>query len=324
MAYKARPTSIPIIRQQVVPRTHVHVRQASNISINVNLAQKVNIVSTARSKLPPKLTIPRPRPIKPIKPIPAVKKAPERAVVLDRKGRATVRPPLLNTINSDPKIPTLKDIGIGRILIIIAAGPSVNEVDLTPLKDHPLIDMMCINKPYKSVWPTKFWAFCDHTQYTRNEDAWNTYNGIIINSPNVSARKTNQIIIRTRHGKGFSRDIVGGYHIGRSSTYANMQVALFMNYDKIFIFGLDMTEVNGQLHHYGVNPDVNPENRKTRFQAEAENYIWAGQNLPVDVRKRYYICSAYNPWEFCQMFNKMDHKTAVKDILLIADTMKQK
>jgi hypothetical protein len=326
MAYKARPTSIPIIRHQITPKTSVHVRQAPNYSINVKLAQKINIVSTSRSKLPPKLTIPRPKPINPIKPIPikpipAVKKAP--VIVLDRKGRATIRQPLLNTINSDPKISTLKDIGIGRILIIIAAGPSVNEVDLTPLKDNPLIDIMCINKPYKSVWPTKFWAFCDHTQYTRNEDTWNTYNGIIINSPNVSARKTNQIIIRTRHGKGFSRDIIGGYHIGRSSTYANMQVALFMNYNKIFIFGLDMTEVNGQLHHYGVNPDVNPENRKTRFQAEAENYIWAGQNLPLEIRKRYYVCSSYNPWEFCQMFNKMDHKTAVKDILLIADTMKK-
>jgi hypothetical protein len=227
-------------------------------------------------------------------------------------------------INIDPKIDTLKNIGIGRILIIIAAGPSVNEVDLTPMKGHSQIDMMCINKPYKTVWPTKFWAFCDHTQYTRNEATWNEYTGIIINSPNVSARKSNQIIIRTRHGKGFSKDVLGGYHIGRSSTYANMQVALFMNYDKIFIFGLDMTEVNGQLHHYGVNPDVSHENRKNRFQAEADNYTWAGQNLPLEIRKRYFICSSYNPWEFCQLFNKMDHKTAVRDILLIADTMKQK
>ncbi len=99
---------------------------------------------------------------------------------------------------------------------------------------------MCINQPYQLLWPTKFWSFCDHTQFTRNESVWNNYNGIIINSYNVKARKSNQILIQARPGQGFSADLPGGYHIGRSTTYASMQIANYMNYSKIYLFGVDM------------------------------------------------------------------------------------
>lgn len=215
------------------------------------------------------------------------------------------------------RIKTIKDIGINRILIIIAAGPSVNEIDLTPLKDKEPIDLMCINKPYRSVWPTKFWAFCDHTQYIRNQEDWNTYQGLIINSPNVTIRKSspNQIVIKAKAGKGFSKDLTTGYHIGRSSTYANMQTAIYMNYSKIYIFGLDMCEVNGVLYHYGANPDVAPENRKPRFAAEAESYMWAAQNLPDEIKNRFIFCSNYNTWKFIDHFPKLDHIIAVSEIL---------
>jgi hypothetical protein len=213
----------------------------------------------------------------------------------------------------------LKDIGKGRILIIIAAGPSVLEVDFTPLLKIPTIDFMCINKPYKPVWPSKFWAFADQTQYTRNKETWDSYQGIIINSPNVTARKPNQVLITSRSGQGFSLDVAQGYFIGRSSTYANMQVAYYMNYQSIYIFGTDMGEVGGKLHHYGVNVDVAPELRKQRFKFEAEHYLYAGKNLPEDIRNKFIFCSSYNNWEFTKYFPKLDHKIAVEIIISILE-----
>ena len=141
----------------------------------------------------------------------------------------------------------------------------------------------------------------------------------IINSTNVRVRKHNQIIIKSKPGFGFSKDIATGYHIGRSSTYANMQVADYMNYDKIYVFGLDMCPVDGKFHYYGKNPDVSDEERKARFEKEAESYSWAGKNLSVDIRNKFVFCSNYNPWPFIQQFQRFDHKTAVNEILIEAN-----
>jgi hypothetical protein len=220
-------------------------------------------------------------------------------------------------------VATLRNIGTGRILIMIAAGPSVNEVDFNPIKGHPLVDVMCINQPHQALWPTKFWAFCDHSQYNRNKALWESFNGIIINSTNVRARKNNQYVLNSKPGKGFSLDASSGYHIGRSSTYANMQVAHFMNYSKIYIFGVDMTDVGGVMHYYGQNPDVANEVRKQRFADEAEHYLWMARNVSEVIRNKFTFCSSYNPWPFMNHFARLDQKEAVADVLKYAKSVQK-
>lgn len=215
---------------------------------------------------------------------------------------------------SPKQISQLKNMGVNRILVMIAAGPSVLEVDFEPIKNHPVIDFMCINKPYIPVWPSRFWAFCDHSQYRANQGKWDNYGGIIINSPNVKVRKPNQVVVKTRSGKGFSKNLSHGYHIGRSSTYANLQVAYYMAYKKVFIFGCDMSAVGDKLHHYGQNPDVKNEVRKSRFPNEAKHFLHGAQTLTKEERNRFVFCSSYNNWEFTKYFKKLDHKQAVQEI----------
>ena len=224
------------------------------------------------------------------------------------------------------KVKTMKNIGVGKVLVMIACGPSVKEAPLEILADHNKIHFMAINNPYgyyknrvpkghDKIWPTNYWCFCDHSQYNRNKDAFNTYDGKLINSTGVRGHHPNQIVVKNKGGKGFSRDLLNGYHIGRSSTFANMQVAFYMGYDKIYVFGLDMAEVDGKLHHYGVNPDVAPSNRKQRFQGESTYYDFMTKNLkPVELDK-FVLCSTYNPWPFTKKFNKLDQKIAPKKIL---------
>lgn len=237
------------------------------------------------------------------------------------KSQRIPKSPVARSFN-DNRISSLKNIGVGRILVMIAAGPSVSEIDLSVLNDHPLIDVMCINQPYMPLWPTKFWAFCDHTQYQRNTAIWDQYKGIVINSHNVRARKTNQILIKNKPGQGFSLDPVSGYHIGRSSTYAAMQIANYMNFRRVFLFGVDMAEVNGVLHYYGQNPHVTNEIRKQRFEAEAKHYWWAATHLPAETREKFVFCSSYNPWPFLEHFGKLDHKSAIQDIFNYEEKLK--
>lgn len=213
------------------------------------------------------------------------------------------------------KTKELRDSGIGKSLAIIACGPSILQVDLGKLNNVPNLDIMSINKPDMRIWPTKYWCFCDYSQYRRNADLWEQYNGIIINPSSMKARHQNQILIKNISGKGFSKDLLKGYYIGRSTTFASMQVALWMNYDKIYIFGCDMGEVNGALHFYGQNPDVSNENRQKRFAIEAEYYNNAAKSLDEYERDKFVFCSSYNKWSFVDKFNKLDHKEAVDHIL---------
>lgn len=216
----------------------------------------------------------------------------------------------------------LKDVGQGRILVIVACGPSVNEVPIEKLNNNPNIDIMCINKPNPRVWPPRFWAFCDQTQYSRNLQYWEGFPGVIINATSVRARHSHQILLRTLSGTGFSKDLVKGYYIGRSTTYANMQTALWMNYPKVFIFGCDMAAVNGETHCYGKNPDVSPENRVERFKQEAMSYEHAASVLSAEDRARFTFCSNYNKFDFLKKFPALDHTKAIDIILEMAKSIK--
>lgn len=228
------------------------------------------------------------------------------------------------------RITRIKDIGIGRVLVMIACGPSTKQAPLEKIIGHKLIDFMIINRAYgfyknecpekhQNIWPPKYWVMCDNSQYRRNTSAWSNYKGTIITSASVRERHPNHVIIRHRGGKGFSKDLMKGYYIGRSTTYANMQTALYMSYDRIYIFGIDMNEVDGQLHHYGVNPDVAPKNRKGRFAEEAKHYEFATQSLSKVEMKKFTFCSSYNPFPFVDKYGRLDQKEAPDKILEYLD-----
>jgi len=221
------------------------------------------------------------------------------------------------TPESLPKIKALRDCGVGKVLVIIGNGPSINEAALEKLRDQAHIDIMSVNKPDSRVWPTKYWTFFDLSQMRRNEDLWNEYNGIIFNSTAIKRQKQTSMQLKNVAGLGFSTDLSKGIHIGRSSVYAAMQIGYWMGYDHIYIMGCDMdpSGLNGKLHFYGNNPDVDPEVRKTKFQKEAEYYDNASNVLTEGDRRRFTFCSSYNPWGFVEKFGRLDHKIAIQTIL---------
>ncbi len=69
--------------------------------------------------------------------------------------------------------------------------------------------------------------------------------------------------------------------------------------------------LDGKLHFYGVNPDVAPNLRGQRFEKEAKSYDFAADNLDDSERAKFTFCTEYNPWQFVDKFNRMNHKIAV-------------
>jgi len=214
------------------------------------------------------------------------------------------------------KINEIRNCGEGRILVITACGPTINEIEINRLKNLEYVDLLTINKPNINIFPTKYWVFCDKSQYNRNKEEFDGYKGLLLNPYSIRTTKPNQIMFRTRAGKGFSKDLLSGIHVGRSTTYTSMQLAHFMNYDKVYILGCDMSfPENGPTHAYGENPDVNRETRKKRFAKEAENYQYGASQMTPAERSRFVFCSNKNKWPFTRFFENLDQKDVVDKVL---------
>jgi len=113
-----------------------------------------------------------------------------------------------------------------------------------------------------------------------------------------------------------------GFVSAGSSVFAAMQIGLWMGYQHIYILGCDMTEIDGKLHFYGVNPDVKPDERRRRFDAEATHYDKAAELLNAEQRSQFTFCTAYNPYSFVDKFGRMPHQVAIETILERAKELK--
>lgn len=308
-----QPSFKPIIKKKpaVIPPT------MSAVSVNVKPGM-VQVIRQPQRPQPQRMPIQQVQVQAPPPPAsqPLSKAVSSRKELLKRtvKRQKTVQYlQLAASLDSLPRMQRLRDIGRGRSLIIIANGPSILEVELGKLRNQPNIDTLSINRPDERIWPTTYWSFFDQSQLTRNIDLWNGYQGIIFNSTSIKKQNEKSIQFMNIH-EGFSLDLTKGLQIGRSSVYASMQIALWMNYDRVFIFGCDMCRVNDKLHFYGTNPDVKPDIRVDRFKGEAEFYDRAAAVLGDDA-KRFYFCSSYNKWPFVDKYSQLDHTTAVEFIL---------
>lgn len=307
------------VKPQLVRRRSV-VNTQQTVRVVVNPAalrpQTAALREIQRSKQP--LTTPRtvaaPRPARPVASV-VVQKRNAKRLPKKTKGVTYVSPDVDQ--GSITKATNLKARGRGRLLIIVGNGPSLSEAALDKLKNQNNIDTMTINTPDQRLWPTTYWTFFDVPVLRRHETLWSTYAGLIFNSTSIKKLKQNSVQFKSLGGHGFSRDLTVGLHIGRSSVYAAMQIAYWMEYEHVYLFGVDMNPdgLNGKLHFYGTNPDVKPEVRRERFAKEAEYYDRGAEILTPPERARYTFCSAYLHWPFADKFNKIDHKTAVDTIL---------
>lgn len=248
--------------------------------------------------------------------VPPAQKAPPSGAVVHKSRRGIRRATKVRYITrgvspaSIAKINATRNIGRNRILIIVGNGPSISEAPLEQLRSKPNIDTLSVNKPDDRLWPTTYWSFFDGSQIRRHEDLWTNYGGTLFNSTAIKKQKQKSMQFKNLGGHGFSRDMSKGLHIGRSTVFASMQIALWMAYEHIYIFGCDMNPegLNGKLHFYGVNPDVDPHNRAERFHKEAEHYDMAAKVLTPEERTKFTFCTEYNPWPFVKEFQQTSHR----------------
>lgn len=214
--------------------------------------------------------------------------------------------------------------------MILGNGPSLADIPIEPLKQHPQIDLLTVNHPDGRVWPTTYWVFCDLSQYRRHQEYWRNYKGIVVTSTTagktrdlVGNRESEVIYVRNLGGKGFSRQLPNGVFVGRSTVYASMQIALWCAYRKVYVLGCDMgAAADGRVWSYGLNPDASPQDRLRRFDLEAEFYDHAATLLDQTERARFQFASDLNRYQFTSKYGSglLSHVGIVERILAEASS----
>ena len=212
------------------------------------------------------------------------------------------------TYPSNPHLVELKDRGKGKILCIVGNGPSHKLADLPQLLGK--VDFLCVNKPDERIYPPEYWVIFDKDQIDANRDKWDDYQGFKIGLGNTVSRYKCSII----GGLGFATDISTGLYMGFSSVYASMQIGIYMGYEKIFIFGLDMSAIGGKLYEWGSNPFVKDNERLKRFENEAKSYDYAADNLSSEVLSKFTLCSQFNPFPFVQKYRSIKYEEAICEL----------
>ena len=155
------------------------------------------VVRLPKSQLPVKQkTIKKSPVVKKLKEVPVVT-VPHRLRIHDRKTPSTIKYITKDSVPaSHNKLLALRGRYSGRILIIVANGPSINEVDLPRLSSIAKADFMSINKPDDRIWPTEHWLFCDSSQFRRHQGLWSDCNGYIFNSTAIHQQKNTSMQIK--------------------------------------------------------------------------------------------------------------------------------
>lgn len=216
-------------------------------------------------------------------------------------------------------ITNLKGRGKGKSLVVCGNGPSLAEAPLDRLKGLSNVEFLAINVPDPRVWPTQYWILLDSVNMLRPECAGfiPDYQGIVITNhvkKNVQFRHMVRILLH--RGSGIGRDMLCGVRMGNSSGYVALQAALYMGFQDIYFFGLDMWKSeDGELWNFGENSGIRPETRLKMFEADAEYWNIGADQLTPDERAHIFVCSTLNPWPFVKKFTQLSPIKGVEKII---------
>lgn len=174
-----------------------------------------------------------------------------------------------------------KNLHDGKNVFILASGPSLAEVDLTPLKRRIVIGL---NRS-SLVFPET------HYHCTMDERLFVEYEEVL--------RKTRYLFtlegrpfgipLKLLGSQGFSHDLIEGVYSGYTVSYMALQIAVYMGFKKIFYVGLDLKHQEGQTHFFGKDP-VSQNHEQTEFPKMIRMLEYGAREL-VDSEVRVYNCS---------------------------------
>lgn len=170
-------------------------------------------------------------------------------------------------------------------LLIIASGPSADEVDYSLFGDY---DTLTVNHP-SHLWPTTFYYSVDARILQNYYFDLARYDGTIF-STNKTPVPMNSDVVRINyvHKHGWSDEkykVFGPF----TSTYGAMQLALQLGYDKIVVVGIDQG-FDDRMYSSDIDGLIDPDVRRSRFASEVVTF----GHMPDSVREKFLFVSSIN------------------------------
>lgn len=168
------------------------------------------------------------------------------------------------------KIADFKDLHRGRNVFILASGPSLARMDLSPLSRRMVIGLNRSSLLFPDT----------HYHCTMDERLFTQYEKVLRKSRYLFTREDRPfgMPIHLLGSEGFSFDLTEGIYSGYTVSYFALQVAVYMGFTRIFYVGLDLKHVRGQTHFFGQDP-VSKNHERTEFPKMMRVLEYGAQQL---------------------------------------------
>ncbi|WP_111683183.1 6-hydroxymethylpterin diphosphokinase MptE-like protein [Winogradskyella tangerina] len=177
---------------------------------------------------------------------------------------------------------SLLDNMLNKPVLIVGNGPSLNQTDFEAFSDHISIGMNKINLIYdKTAWRPDIIVCVNGSVLWQNKEFFNTTDTILFVPPRaiyLGIKKRKNVFVLNFHSKDdFSDDIKKTIANGVTVSYPCLQIANYLNPQKVSIVGIDHSykfEGKNQTYKKFEGEDMNHFS-KDYFK----NQIWGTPNL---------------------------------------------
>ncbi len=189
-----------------------------------------------------------------------------------------------------------KNLHSEKNLFILASGPSLNDLDLSLLKNKIV---MGLNRSVR-VYPAPYYqCVFDHRLFDLYFDSLKEVRHLFTleDRPLV-------LPLKLLGGEGFSTDLEEGIYSGYTISYFALQVAVYMGFKKIFFLGLDLKHNGPKTHFFGQDPQtVNHE--QTEFPRMQKMLDFGAQTL-ADTDIEVFNCSPNSTLDSLKKLSYLD------------------
>ena len=196
------------------------------------------------------------------------------------------------------KISDYKNLHQGKNIFILASGPSLDDLDLSLLKNKMV---MGLNRS-TLVYPKSYYqCVFDHRLFDLYLDDYKNVRQLFT----LEGRPLG-LPFKLLGGDGFSFDLEDGIYSGYTISYFALQVVVYMGFKNIFFLGLDLKHDGSKTHFFGQDQKT-IDHEKTEFPRMFKmlNYgaeVLASKNIKV------YNCS---PVSTLDCFSKISYEEAL-------------
>jgi hypothetical protein len=169
-----------------------------------------------------------------------------------------------------------KNLHSGKNIFILSSGPSLNDLDLSLLKNKIV---MGLNRS-TMVYPTPYYqCVFDYRLFDLYLESYKNVRQLFT----LEGRPLG-LTLKLLGGEGFSTDLEEGIYSGYTISYFALQVVAYMGFKKIFFLGLDLKHDGPKTHFFGQDPQtVNHE--QTEFPKMKKMLDFGAQTLRIQILK---------------------------------------